>query len=581
MRNRKHRLGACAAVLALLAASASCATSDDTDSGTSAPTPDAAQPDATSSTGNDASQIDSGSGDATVDSAAADAMVDAAIDSGTVDSARIDSATIDSGSVADASDSGANEAASDSSAGDAGGDAAGDAGPSGPILYYTFDDGTGTVVTDSSGNGHNGTLETTTDAGVSTIWTTMGRTMGAISLSGAQDVAFPSGVLTGVQNMTAATWIELTTITPFSRIFDLGNGLPGLGGTRWTFLTPQGISGVQWNMYGGVGDDGAINEAVVSPSTQLPTGVWKHVAVTASGSNYAMYIDGFPVAELTDGPVVLPSDMEPLAPTSWIGKSRFNDPGLSGLVDEMRIYDRVLAPSEIANLAWPQTDYSDWRFDDGTGLTAVDSSDNANNGTLTNGVTWSSTGRLGGSVELPGGLPPADAAGGPTIVLGSAPLKNCTTELTVSAWVEVHAQANWARIFNFGSGTVAFTYLAATDGAGMHFAMVSPNGVLDAVSPIPVPSNGGWHHVAVTVTSAGSAADASAAETVTLYIDGGVVLTQTTLTNVMPGDFSATTDNWFGRSTFPTDPYLNAGLDEMRISCRAYTADEIKNLAHQ
>jgi hypothetical protein len=40
-------------------------------------------------------------------------------------------------------------------------------------------------------------------------------------------------------------------------------------------------------------------------------------------------------------------------------------------------------------------------------------------------------------------------------------------------------------------------------------------------------------------------------------------------------------DGWIGRSHFvSSDPYLNASVDEFRVSCRTYTADEIKNLAH-
>jgi hypothetical protein len=63
-----------------------------------------------------------------------------------------------------------------------------------------------------------------------------------------------------------------------------------------------------------------------------------------------------------------------------------------------------------------------------------------------------------------------------------------------------------------------------------------------------------------------------------MYVDGALVLSQTNTTNVTPADFAATTENWLGRSRFP-DPYLNGSIDDLRIACRAYTADEIKSLA--
>src|SRR6185312_5781305 len=154
----------------------------------------------------------------------------------------------------------------------------------GLILYYAFDDH-GVVAADGSGRGHDGVLDLRGDAGgftdASSAWTA-GRKSGALLLGGAEDVSIPSGVLTGVTAMTVGMWVRLDSVSPWSRFFDLGHG-PGAG-EHWTFLTPSGVSGLQWNMYGGPPADGSTFEAVVSPGTQLPTGVWKHVAVTSSGS---------------------------------------------------------------------------------------------------------------------------------------------------------------------------------------------------------------------------------------------------------------------------------------------------------
>ena len=104
----------------------------------------------------------------------------------------------------------------------------------------------------------------------------------------------------------------------------------------------------------------------------------------------------------------------------------------------------------------------------------------------------------------------------------------------------------------------------------MHFAMVAPSGVFDLVTPTePIPADDAWHHVAVTV-------DAS---NVTLYADGAMVAQQASPA-VTPADFAGTTDNWLGRSQF-SDPGLDGAIDELRISCRAYTPDEIAMLARQ
>ncbi len=183
----------------------------------------------------------------------------------------------------------------------------------GLVLRYQFDQGSGSDVADTSGNGHDGTLERA-DAGADagTGWRTDGRIQGAAAFTGSQDVTVPSGVFTGATSTTIGAWVRLVSRASWSRLFDLGNGPVGTG-DRWTFLTvAAGADGpVQWNVYGGLLSDGGTREAVVAPGTQLPLGVWKHIAVTASGTSYRMYIDGFPAADLAGGPAIPLSEMEP------------------------------------------------------------------------------------------------------------------------------------------------------------------------------------------------------------------------------------------------------------------------------
>jgi hypothetical protein len=294
--------------------------------------------------------------------------------------------------------------------------------------------------------------------------------------------------------------------------------------------------------------------------------VWKHFAVTGSGGDRRLYIDGFPAAVRLGGPNVPPRQMEPLANNSWLGKSHFTtDANLNGTLDEFRIYDRVLSVSEIADLAAPQRDYSYWRFDETAGTSAKDSSDNAVGGTLTSDLTWV-TGRLGGGVRLPGAPP---GASGPHIELGANPLKDCN-EFTVAVWIKPDA-IDSSRIFDFGSGTGAsitsYMYLAVSDGTGVHFGMLAPGKTqFDAASTTQL-TTGAWHHVAVTLLS----------NTARLYVDGVQVAIGSTA--IKPTDVGATTQNWIGQSRATGDRYLSGSLDELRISCRAYTGDEIINLS--
>ncbi len=438
--------------------------------------------------------------------------------------------------------------------------------PSGDLhlmLHYAFEDST-TVVTDSSLRHKNGTL---TDV---SGWTADGRDGRALAMTGANPaavyVSLPDGVLTGVDDFTISFWLKLKTVSPWARVYDFGNGLADPA-NRFMYFTPQGfagsVNGTMASSYGGA----AANELVAIAPTKLPTGAGKHVAIVGTGGTRTVYIDGFPAVHVEDGPNVPPREMEPISGNSWLGKSRFPDPGLDGTLDEFRIYDRALAQTEVADLAWPGMDYSYWRFDEGSGATTRDSSDRQVPTALSGEVTWT-TGRLGQAIAFPGG---ASGATGPTVTFATNPIAGCTTELTVAAWIKLDEVQPWARVFDFGTATTRFIYLAPSDGAGMHFAMVSENGAFDLVSPtVPVSADGMWHHVAATVAADG---------TVTLYADGAAGARGTSA-NVTPADFASMTDLWLGKSRFP-DPYLHGAIDEMRIGCRALTADEIKDLSRR
>jgi hypothetical protein len=447
-------------------------------------------------------------------------------------------------------------------------DSAVDASPDMPepgmILRYTFED-TGSTARDVSGRHKDAMVS---DPGV---WTDTGRLGRAINLKGSQYVSLPSGILDGVDDFTITSWVKMTTVNDWARIYDLGNGVEFMYLTLSGYepvpqpppnpLPPPVYDGVHLSSFGSV-----TNENWFGTKTHFPTAVWKHIAVTGMGGDHRLYIDGFPAAARLSGPVVPPREMEPLSPNSWLGRSHFEsagDPRLNGLLDDFRVYNRVLTASEIEDLAWPQHDYSYWRFDETSGTSAKDSSDNALAGTLANGLTWV-TGRLGGAVKLPGAPP---GATGPNISFATSPLAACS-EFTVAVWVKLDA-IDSSRIFDFGTGTTSYVYLQVSDGAGIHFGMAAPSKpTFDlATSTQPLTVDGNWHHLAVTLL----------AGTATIYVDGASMATKGG-TTIKPTDLGATTQNWLGQSRDGAR-YLSGSLDELRIACRAFTPDEITNLS--
>jgi hypothetical protein len=445
-------------------------------------------------------------------------------------------------------DAGTAGAEDDGGAAGAGG---GHTGPHvGAILKYAFDEGSGLLAADSSGSGLDGTLA------IATAWTAQGRTGAGLALTGGllptAYLSVPAGLFTDVKSTTIAAWVKLTADVPWNRIFDFGG--KGVGtDTRFMYLTTNTPDGMRFSTYGGVDT----REATVTTKTLLPLGVWKHVAVTAAeGGKRAIYIDGFPAAEATTVDVP-PSELEPMSTDSWLGKSRFpTDAGLNGVLDDFTVYDRVLSASEIAALAFPKADYTRIPFDEAAGTTSADVSTRAVNASLT-GATWAS-GRLGAAVQL---------SGASQYVTLANPIAGCTDSLTIALWVKEAAAANWARVFDFGGTTDNFMFLTPNNADGKLQLSIHITGVeTKLISATTLPADATWHHLAVVVSPAAA----------TVFIDGASV--GTSLLPVTPAVLGATNEHWLGKSRFD-DPYFNGSFDEVRISCRAFTPDEIKNLA--
>ncbi len=204
----------------------------------------------------------------------------------------------------------------------------------GNVLWYKFDETGGTTAADSSGGGKNGTL-----TGGAT-WAA-GRNGNAVSLSGSsQYVSLPSGVVSGLNDFTIATWVRVNTLSDWARIFDFGTGT-----NTYMFLTPRASgAGLRFAITtGSNGSEQQIN------ATALPAGVWKHVAVTLSGSTGILYVDGVEVARNT-AMTLKPSSLG-TTNLNYIGRSQWSDPYLNGLVDDFKVYNKALSASEISTLA--------------------------------------------------------------------------------------------------------------------------------------------------------------------------------------------------------------------------------------
>ena len=160
---------------------------------------------------------------------------------------------------------------------------------------------------------------------------------------------------------------------------------------------------------------------------------------------------------------------------------------------------------------------------------------------------------------------------------GSTNYVNCPTNLlngltnfTIAAWVKPVSLNNWARVFDFGSSTKSYMFLAPQSGSGaLRFAITtntsSSEQQINGAAPLPANV---WTHVAVTLSGGVG----------TLYTNGVVVSVNNSMT-LNPMSLGNTATNQIGKSKF-NDPFFNGRVDEFRIYNRALNASEIATLAY-
>jgi rhamnogalacturonan endolyase len=145
------------------------------------------------------------------------------------------------------------------------------------------------------------------------------------------------------------------------------------------------------------------------------------------------------------------------------------------------------------------------------------------------------------------------------------------TDFTIGAWVKPDSLANWARIFDFGSGTTSYMYLTArsgTAGNGVRFGITNTGNTGEQFINGPALATGIWTHLAVTLTG----------NTATLYVNGLPVGSNSGVT-LNPASLGRTTLNYIGESQWMGDPSFMGAIDDFRIFGRALASPDVAELA--
>ena len=442
--------------------------------------------------------------------------------------------------------------------------------------YWKLDEGSGTSVADSSGNANTGTV------GTGGTLTTGGYYNGAVSFAGGSNnnVAVPDiAALDFSGSWTLSAWVNSSTLPGSAINAMIVQRNTSASKTAFELMLDHhqscSSSGQSWRV--SFQDSGGTQNKACFAAT-VNTGTWYHVVGVwdASSSNLMVYLNGsLVVTQNTGASVPVTSSGSGLKVGSDSGgTSRWN-----GMIDDVRLYNRALSAAEITTLYnWHVSPPSSglvarWKFDESGGTTALDSSGNSNTGTLTNGPTFTSAGKLGGAVSLDGTNDYVDA--------GNPASLQITGSFTLASWVYISsfpgADDN-AVISKEGAAanTCAFGMNVTRDnGPEQFYVFASPTGACSTGA------NHGQRYNSTTLVTGQwyylTGVYDAAMQTLHAYLNG--VPNDGTLGGTVPSTVYNTTGSLkIGTRIDATMFFFNGKLDDARVYNRALSADEIYGL---
>ena len=196
----------------------------------------------------------------------------------------------------------------------------------GLVAAYTFNEGSGTTLHDSSGNGNNGTI-------VNATWTTAGNYGDALSFNGANAmVNIPNAAsLDLTTGMTLEAWVNPSVVSNnYTDVIYKGNDNYILSATNY----PDGVPAA-----GGTVGSSDVN---ANGTAALPTNTWSFLTSTYDGSDLRLYVNGTQVAVYgLIGSLVTSTDPLQIGGDSIYGQF------FQGLIDQVRVYNVALTPLQI------------------------------------------------------------------------------------------------------------------------------------------------------------------------------------------------------------------------------------------
>jgi hypothetical protein len=396
-------------------------------------------------------------------------------------------------------------------------------------------------VADVSGQGNHGFLK-----GQTSTTTTSGRLGQAIYFDGVDDTVDTGDInaIDGASALTVSAWYRIEDTSNSPVIASKWNN--GFGGP---FLMAYSTPGPVFLCY--FFTSSGLNLAYFIDVTPDRTN-WHNLVCRYDGSTIRIYRDGeaFGGTGVVSHTGALISDANPVRIGSNASDSQF----FKGGIDDVRIFNRALSEAEIKNLynlrATSKQNtralFGLWKFDEGSGTTANDSSGNSNPGTLVASPAWVA-GKMNGALSF-------NSAGG-TYVSTPKSINGNHEDLSFAAWVYPTSLPGADNVFLAGNSLNNWLTVLSNG----HFLYHDIANNEHEYTGAPVPLNQ-WTHLAVTCKDSTGA--------VTMYINGSPVLVDIGGTNCYNNVSQAYNigTGWTGY------------LDDVRIYQKELSASELRQL---
>lgn len=202
----------------------------------------------------------------------------------------------------------------------------------GLVGAWLMDESDGNTVSDSSGNGLDGKFAQGNPSWVK------GKFGNGLEFGGSDMVTVDDDAALDLTSFTLSAWVKIPRTTgvwhiiaskenrnPTGRNYGIFGHLND-GYIHYSFTTNAG-----WKSF--------------NAKTVITNGAWHHVVATYENPNYKLYVDGTVDAEQTPGTV--PDNHDNFL---FIGGCNIGNYWMSGVIDEVVLYDRALSETEINDL---------------------------------------------------------------------------------------------------------------------------------------------------------------------------------------------------------------------------------------